>query len=148
MTENDALKMIEMSLDKLKAYKMIPEDTVFSESLTLLGPGSPLDSIGFVTFMTDIEERISFETDKEIYLGPTGEYVDDRISLIPDFIANCGMARVFAYLMQEDAVLTDEAIFSDVSITIKKALEKVHAINSEKSKIAKAAFEIALKQLI
>ena len=86
--------------------------------------------------------------DKEIFLGPTGEYVDDRISLIPDFIANCGMARVFAYLMQEDAVLTDEAIFSDVSITIKKALEKVHVINSEKSKIAKAAFEIALKQLI
>ena len=68
MTENDALKMIEMSLDKLKAYKMIPEDTVFSESLTLLGPGSPLDSIGFVTFITDIEERISIETDKEIYL--------------------------------------------------------------------------------
>src|SRR6185295_14588838 len=56
--------------------------------------------------------------DKEIFFGPIGEYADERISLIPDFIANCGMARVFAYLMTEDAVLTDEAIFSDVSVTI------------------------------
>ncbi len=86
--------------------------------------------------------------DKEIFFGPIGEYTDERISLIPDFIANCGMARVFAYLMQEDAVLTDESIFTDVSLTIKKALEKTHDINPTKTHIAKAAFSIALKQLL
>ncbi len=86
--------------------------------------------------------------DQEIFFGPIGEYADERVSLIPDFIANCGMARVFAYLMQEDAVLTDAAIFSDVSVTIKKALEKTHAVNPEKKHIAKAAFRIALKQLL
>ncbi len=86
--------------------------------------------------------------DKEIFFGPIGEYADERISLLPDFIANCGMARVFAYLMTEDAVLTDEAIFSDVSITIKKALEKSFAANSDKKHIAKTAFRIALKQLL
>ncbi len=86
--------------------------------------------------------------DKEIFFGPIGEYADERISLVPDFIANCGMARVFAYLMQEDAVLTDEAIFNDVSLTIKKALEKTYALNPEKKNIAKAAFSIALKQLL
>jgi glutamate dehydrogenase/leucine dehydrogenase len=86
--------------------------------------------------------------DKEIFFGPIGEYADERISLIPDFIANCGMARVFAYLMQEDAVLTDESIFNDVSSTIKKALEKTQSVNPEKKHIAKAAFRIALKQLL
>jgi glutamate dehydrogenase/leucine dehydrogenase len=86
--------------------------------------------------------------DKEIFFGPIGEYADERISLLPDFIANCGMARVFAYLMTEDAVLTDEAIFSDVSITIQKALAKSHAKNQDKKNIAKTAFEIALKQLL
>ena len=86
--------------------------------------------------------------DKEIFFGPIGEYADERVSLIPDFIANCGMARVFAYLMQEDAVLTYEAIFNDVSVIIKKALEKTHAANPGKTHIAKAAFRIALKQLL
>jgi glutamate dehydrogenase/leucine dehydrogenase len=86
--------------------------------------------------------------DKEIFFGPIGEYADERISLVPDFIANCGMARVFAYLMQEDAVLTDESIFTDVSLTIKKALEKTYAANPGKKNIAKAAFAIALKQLL
>ncbi|CAN5430861.1 Glu/Leu/Phe/Val dehydrogenase dimerization domain-containing protein [soil metagenome] len=86
--------------------------------------------------------------DKEIFFGPIGEYTDEKISLIPDFIANCGMARVFAYLMQEDAVLTDESIFSDVSLTIKKALEKTLSINPAKTHIAKSAFSIALKQLL
>jgi hypothetical protein len=33
--------------------------------------------------------------DDEIFFGPTAKYVDETISLIPDFIANCGMARGF-----------------------------------------------------
>ena len=34
--------------------------------------------------------------DKEIFFGPIMESTDQRVSLIPDFISNCGMARVFA----------------------------------------------------
>ncbi len=86
--------------------------------------------------------------DKEIFIGPIAEDTDNRISLIPDFIANCGMARVFAYLMQPDAQLDDKAIFEDASETIKKALEKVYDTSSSKTHIAQKAFEIALKQLI
>ena len=37
--------------------------------------------------------------DPEIFYGEIAESVDERIAVIPDFIANCGMARVFAYLM-------------------------------------------------
>lgn len=86
--------------------------------------------------------------DPQIFFGPTGEYADERVSVLPDFIANCGMARVFAYLMQENIALTDEAIFNDVSATIGKALANTHAVHPQKTGIAKAAFGIALKQLV
>jgi len=86
--------------------------------------------------------------DKEIFFGPIADYTDDHISVIPDFISNCGMARVFGYLMQDQIDMSDEAIFSDTSNTIKKALEQSHSVSPSKQHIAKTAFEIALKQLV
>ncbi|MCM5661773.1 Glu/Leu/Phe/Val dehydrogenase dimerization domain-containing protein [Galbibacter mesophilus] len=86
--------------------------------------------------------------DKEIFFGPIMEYTDQRISLIPDFISNCGMARVFAYFMERRTEMTDEAIFEDTSNTIRKALQNTYNQNNEKINISRTAFEIALKQLI
>ncbi len=86
--------------------------------------------------------------DKEIFFGPIADYTDNQVSVLPDFISNCGMARVFGYLMQDDIKMTDEAIFSDTSSTIEKALKEAHAKSSSKTNIAKTAFEIALNQLI
>lgn len=86
--------------------------------------------------------------DPEIFFGPITEFTDSRITLIPDFIANCGMARVFAYLMQTNVELSDKAIFSDTSETIKKAVQKVYNKSSEKNHFAKTAFEIAISQLL
>ena len=76
------------------------------------------------------------------------EHIDNKISLIPDFISNCGMARVFAFLMEKRVEMTDEAIFQDTSATIKAAIEKAHALNNSKTNISASAFEIALKQLV
>ena len=86
--------------------------------------------------------------DQAIFFGPVGEYTDSEVSVIPDFIANCGMARVFAYLMQPNTEMTDKAIFEDTSKTIGNAIVKAHAVNNSKTQIAKTAFEIALKELI
>lgn len=86
--------------------------------------------------------------DKEIFFGPIMEATDAKVSLIPDFISNCGMARVFAYFMEKKVGMTDEAVFSDTSETIRKAIEKVHAKNSSKLNISNTAFEIALTQLV
>ncbi len=86
--------------------------------------------------------------DKEIFFGPIMEATDAKVSLIPDFISNCGMARVFAYFMEKKVSMTDEAIFHDASEIIGKAIEKVHAQNSSKTGISATAFEIALKQLV
>ncbi len=87
--------------------------------------------------------------DKEIFFGPIADYADNHLSVIPDFISNCGMARVFAYLMSNDLKeLTDQGIFEDTSNIIRDALQKAHAKNPAKTGIAKAAFEIALNQLV
>ena len=86
--------------------------------------------------------------DPEIFFGPTGEFADQNVAVIPDFIANCGMARVFAYLMESEVEITDEAIFSDISNTIAHALEKTHVKSDARTEIAKTSFEIALSQLL
>ena len=86
--------------------------------------------------------------DKEIFFGPISKSADERVSVLPDFIANCGMARVFAYLMEDNVEMTDKAIFADTSDCIKNALIKSHSINNNKTNISKTAFEIALKQLV
>src|SRR5690606_23765748 len=67
--------------------------------------------------------------DKEIFFGPIMEHIDGKVSVIPDFIANCGMARVFAYFMERRVQMTDEAIFNDTSITIKNAIQNTYDNN-------------------
>ena len=86
--------------------------------------------------------------DKEIFFGPISKSADERVSVLPDFIANCGMARAFSYFMQDDCQMKDIAIFTAVSDTIKSALIKVNNINQSKTDISKTALEIALKQLL
>jgi glutamate dehydrogenase/leucine dehydrogenase len=87
--------------------------------------------------------------DPEIFFGKIAEKADSSLSLIPDFIANCGMARVFAYLMSNDLdKITDEGIFADTSNTIQVALTKTYKSNHNKTGLARTAFEQALEQLI
>ena len=87
--------------------------------------------------------------DPQIFFGPIAEKADTSLSLIPDFIANCGMARVFAYLMSNDLdSLTDEGIFNDTSTTIQVALNKAYKVNQNKTGLARTAFEQALEQLV
>ncbi|MFY7829891.1 MAG: Glu/Leu/Phe/Val dehydrogenase dimerization domain-containing protein [Flectobacillus sp.] len=85
--------------------------------------------------------------DPEIFYGPTMELADSKVALIPDFVANCGMARVFAYLMTESAMVTDEGIFEDVSETIYKALKELNDQHQEKSLLSKELYRIALAKL-
>ena len=86
--------------------------------------------------------------DKEIFFGPISKSADERISVIPDFIANCGMARVFAYLMEDNIEITDTAIFKDTSKRIGEALQDSFNKNNSKQNISRTSMEIALKQLI
>jgi len=86
--------------------------------------------------------------DKEIFFGPIMEYADQRVSIIPDFVSNCGMARVFAYFMEKRVGIDDELIFKDTSDTIKEAILNIYKVNTSRTNMCNTGFEIALKQLI
>ena len=86
--------------------------------------------------------------DPEIFFGSTGLYADQKFSVIPDFIANCGMARVFAHLMENGVSMEDHAIFTDISQIIRNALVQTRSVNQGKTGIAQTSFEIAIKQLL
>lgn len=86
--------------------------------------------------------------DTEIFLGPIGNNADDRVAVIPDFIANCGMARTFAYCMSETFELNDEAIFKDSSITIRQALMRLNQFNPKHTGLLKKGLEMSLVNLV
>lgn len=86
--------------------------------------------------------------DKEIFLGSIGNSADDQVAVIPDFIANCGMARVFAYCMSEEFQLSDEEIFKDASKTIRQALMRLNQFNPKRTGLLKKGLEMSLVNLV
>jgi glutamate dehydrogenase/leucine dehydrogenase len=86
--------------------------------------------------------------DEEIFMGPISTLADSQFAVIPDFIANCGMARVFGYLMKQDAEVTDVAIFKDVSNIIRSSIMRVHQFNPKTTGISAKALEMSLTDLV
>lgn len=86
--------------------------------------------------------------DKEIFMGPISEYMDNNTAVVPDFIANCGMARVFAYLMKQGSEVNDLAIFKDTSDIINQALMRVHQFNPKTTGLSAKGLELSLTDLV
>jgi glutamate dehydrogenase/leucine dehydrogenase len=87
-------------------------------------------------------------SDTEIFYGKTSEYADNHFTVIPDFIANCGMARTFAYLMQPNISLEDDAIFQDVSNVIQDTLKNIYNKYSKENLLMEASYEYILNKLM
>jgi glutamate dehydrogenase/leucine dehydrogenase len=85
--------------------------------------------------------------DDGVFFGKTALEIDNEISLIPDFVSNCGMARVFAYLMEKDIEITDESLFFDVSNTIGTFLEELYIENQSTCMISSRALLKSLQKL-
>lgn len=64
---------------------------------------------------------------REYRLGSTrvAQLADRRFAILPDILANCGMARTFSYLMGDDARTDAPSIFAAVDRTIDDALDEV-----------------------
>jgi glutamate dehydrogenase (NAD(P)+) len=64
---------------------------------------------------------------REVKIGSTrvAQRADRRFSVLADILANCGMARTFSYLMENDAVADAEHIFAAVDHTIESTLDEV-----------------------
>jgi glutamate dehydrogenase/leucine dehydrogenase len=86
--------------------------------------------------------------DKEIFMGPISEYMDNNTAVVPDFIANCGMARVFGYLMKQGSEVNDIAILKDVSDIIRKGLIRVHQFNPKTTGLSAKGLELSLTDLV
>lgn len=64
---------------------------------------------------------------REARLGSTAvaRLADYRFAVLPDILANCGMARTFSYLMEGDARAEAEPVLAAVERTIRDTLDEV-----------------------
>jgi glutamate dehydrogenase/leucine dehydrogenase len=87
---------------------------------------------------------------REAKLGATAiqRAADHRFTVIPDVIANCGMARAFSYLMAAGTVAEAEALFAAVDHTIGAAVsEIVHRNGARPTGLLGATLEYALDRI-
>ncbi len=68
LTADAALRLVQDSFDSLHRSGTVDEPVQVTSDLVLLGQGAKLDSIGFVTFITELEDRLQLELDRECYL--------------------------------------------------------------------------------
>ncbi len=68
LSQDRALCLIQDSLNSLRRSGLIEQDVAVHGETVLLGVGSPLDSIAFVTFITDLEDRLSQEMGTDLFL--------------------------------------------------------------------------------
>lgn len=65
MTKDRAIQLIREVFENLDEDDLPDEGVIVTVDTFLLGTKSPLDSIGFVGFLTDLEERLIEETDND-----------------------------------------------------------------------------------
>ncbi|MEO7295109.1 MAG: hypothetical protein ABIZ57_03115 [Candidatus Limnocylindria bacterium] len=68
ITHERSVAMIQESIHGLRKAGLLEHDLKIDESTVLLGMGSALDSIAFVTLISDLEDRLSRETDRDHFL--------------------------------------------------------------------------------
>ena len=86
--------------------------------------------------------------DPEIFLGKISMYADANIAVVPDFIANCGMARTFGFLMSEKGEVDDVAILKDASDIIGNMMARLHQFNPKTTGLSRKALEMSLTDLV
>lgn len=76
------------------------------------------------------------------------EQVDREMTLIADFVANAGMARVFSYLMTDNCQLTEEGILGDIDNCLNAAVKNILNKNSSLRNLRSTAYNLALDHLL
>lgn len=75
----------------------------------------------------------------------TMRQADRDFAVVPDFIANCGTARMFSYLMEDDRdSITADAILESVDQTIRENMEKLMSGFGESHGLLNRAYSIFL----
>lgn len=83
MDEKRALELMQDAFDSMQRCGMLAETIEVAPETVILGTGSHLDSLGFVTFISDMEERVSAEVGQDVYLILTDihEFNEDQTRL-------------------------------------------------------------------
>lgn len=68
ITNDRSIELIQESIRGLRRAGLLENDLVVDDATVLLGMGSELDSVAFVTLVSDLEERLSRETGSELFL--------------------------------------------------------------------------------
>jgi hypothetical protein len=63
-----ALELMQDSFNSMMRSGLLEDEVEVSPETVLLGVGSSPDSLGFITFFSDLEERISADSSQEHYL--------------------------------------------------------------------------------
>ena len=73
---------------------------------------------------------------------------DEQFSVIPDFIANAGMARVYSYLMRPEVVVQEKLILNDIASCIGQTVAELVASGDSFTNLFKRARVQAVGQLL
>ncbi len=68
LTVDRTMEIMQESIASLRHGGLLETDMTVTGDTVLLGAGSQLDSIAFVTFVTEMEDRLNRETGQELYL--------------------------------------------------------------------------------
>ncbi|MCC6753201.1 MAG: amino acid dehydrogenase [Saprospiraceae bacterium] len=82
--------------------------------------------------------NVAFD-EEELIFGSLTRKLDHQIAIIPDFIANCGVARLFSFLMGSELPVSEEAIFEDVGNTVRQAVLRIAKASGGKHTLVQTA---------
>jgi glutamate dehydrogenase/leucine dehydrogenase len=72
---------------------------------------------------------------------------DSRFTIIPDIVANCGMARTFSYLMEEGSRPDARSILTAVDRTIHDAIDEIVDRAPGRTRLLAASLELVLDRV-
>ena len=78
--------------------------------------------------------------DRELGEVTIQKRADRDFAIIPDFIANCGRVRTFAYLLQDGIEVSGPAILADIDRTVRDAVAKLLDGYTEKTGLLNLAY--------
>lgn len=84
--------------------------------------------------------------EESTFYSSNTQLIDEKTSLIPDFIANSGMARAFAKILTNDKILGAEIIFKDITEHMQKNINDCLNL-SKKNNISASAYYLALNKI-
>jgi acyl carrier protein len=101
VSKEKAMEIIADVFESLFRTESIESKVDVNKETVVLGPGSPLDSIGFVTFITELEDRLIDETDDDIYLIINDIHEFNIASYTDQFLAVGVVAEFIEKLTEE-----------------------------------------------